>query len=244
MISVMITFEAGPQRGESRAVDLGNLLIGREPAAESHQQALILVGAGQSISRTHCEIAYHLGEVRLRSISANGTKVNGKAVPGEIVLSPGDTVSPSDDIQFKISWRAPEKVQPSAVKTAEAAASPGVLSSGPLASPLIRAVLAVYLLGIVAVAVWINVSNSGPSFDDSASADLKSSYTKWGEERFSADELESRLSQIDADLETLRVAIAREQKQTARIICRRLRAMDATEESPVYRYAATCLAQL
>lgn len=244
MISVIITFEAGPQRGESRDIELGNLLVGREPATQSHQQSLILVGAGQSISRTHCEIAYHLGEIKLRSISANGTKVNGKAVLTEILLSPGDTIAPSEDIQFKISWRAPERVQASSAKSVEAAPSPSVLSSGPLASPLIRTVLAVYLLGILAVAVWVNLSNSGPSFDDSAVANLKSSYTAWGEERFSDDELESRLQQIEMDLEVLRVAIAREQTETARIICRRLRAMDAQEDSPVYRYAATCLAQL
>lgn len=244
MLGVIIAFEAGPQQGETRDVELGSLVVGREPITESHQQALALIGAGQSVSRTHFELFYQLGEVRLRSISANGTKVNGKAVTGEMILVPGDTVSPSEDIRLRISWRAPEKIQASAAKSVQADASSGLFSSGPLASPVIRSVIAIYLLGILGVAAWLNLSNSGSNFNEESSAELTSAYRVWGGEQFSVEELESRIRIIEGDLETLRVAMVRNEKETARVVCRRLRAMDATRESPVYRYAATCLAQL
>jgi len=240
MLTIAITFQTGPQKGITQEVNIGTLVVGREPVAEGDQQALVLPGAGASVSRTHFEISYALGEVKLRGISANGTKAKDKSIAEECVLSPGAIVSPSDEVSLKLDWTP---VVARATEQQKKKEPTNLAKSGPLASPVIRAVIGVYLLGIVGVAVWLGGSSGSTGFDSGASKRLLDSYRRWGTEIYSPATLEANLESVEYEMDRLRVALATGNRKAAKQICLSLRALDEDRTSPVYAYAAKCIAR-
>jgi len=245
MMNVKLQFDAGPMRGDRHDLTLGTAVFGREPQPESGDIAFKLSGATQAISRSHFKITYRLATVVLINLSANGTRVDGKVVHEEQELKPGAVIEPEQGTRFSVTWTPITRagVEDNSAKTTEGESS-SVLSSGPLASPLIRAVLAVYLLGIVATMVWFSLSGAKDSFDSQEWHQLQVAYGQWASEHYTEQQAASRLILVEERMSRLEVLLSRNERGAARVICRELRALDGDINSPLYRYAVNCLSRL
>lgn len=87
-------------RGVAYPVDGTGLLIGRSGADD--RRAIIVDDQPGGVSRSHCELRFSDGELRLRDLSSYGTFVNEKRVSGEVSLQPADIIrigSPGAEIQ-------------------------------------------------------------------------------------------------------------------------------------------------
>lgn len=244
MMNVKLQFDAGPMRGDRHEVNLGTLVVGREPQTESDETAFKLAGATQAISRSHFKLVYRLGCVYLQNLSANGTKVDGKPVFEEQELAPGAVLEPEQGTRISLSWTPLRRVGAESSTAVQSSSSSSVLNSGPLASPLVRIVLAVYLLGIVGVALWLSADSGAGSFNAQQVATLKTQYESWASASYDEQTIAANLAMIDKRTATLQVLLSRGDRRGARVICRELMAVDASVKSPLYQYAATCLSKL
>jgi len=244
MMNVKLQFDAGPMRGDRHQIKLGTLVVGREPQIEADEAAFKLAGATQAISRSHIKLVYRLGCVYLQNLSANGTKVNGKPVFEEQELAPGAVLEPEQGTRISLSWTPLRRVGSEKNKTTQSSSSSSVLSSGPLASPLVRIVLAVYLLGIVGVALWLSADGGASAFNTQEVATLKTRYESWASAAYDEVTLAANLAMIDKRTATLQVLLSQGDRRAARVICRELMAVDGSIKSPLYQYAATCLSKL
>lgn len=118
------------------------------------------------------------------------------------------------------------------------------MKSGPLASPLVRMVLAVYLLGILGVALWLSQGSGASAFNAQEVVALKTRYETWASSAYNDETVATNLAMIDNRTATLQVLLSRGDRRAARVICRELMAVDGSIKSPLYQYAATCLAKL
>ena len=122
--------------------------------------------------------------------------------------------------------------------------SMSVLNSGPLASPLVRIVLAVYLLAILGVAFWLSQDNVENAYNAQEVAIFKTQYQIWAGETYEDDMVAAKLDLIDKRMATLQVLLLQGDRRAARVICRELMAVDGLIESPLYQYATKCLSRL
>lgn len=244
MMNVKLQFDAGPMRGDRHEVNLGTLVVGREPQIAEGETSFKLAGATQAISRSHFKLIYRLGCVYLQNLSANGTKLDGKVVFEEQELAPGAVVEPEQGTRITLSWTPLRRMGADTDTAKEAETSPSVLNSGPLASPLVRLVLAVYLLAIAGLAAWLSQDNSANAYNAQEVATLKARYEVWANDTYDEEVVAAKLDVIDKRTATLQVLLSRGDRRAARVICRELMAVDGSIKSPLYRYAATCLSKL
>ena len=151
MQSVNIVCTAGPMRGFDEEFVLGELVIGRQP----EMPGLVLKGAGSSVSRRHLKLEEKDGMVAVSNLSPNGTVVNGKLIVDDIQIRTGAKIEIGDQFILELRW---ESFGAETVVKKKATSAP-VAKQGPLASPVVRAVLGVYLLGMVALAVWFGLAD-------------------------------------------------------------------------------------
>ena len=114
----------------------------------------------------------------------------------------------------------------------------GPLARGPLANPMIRVLLVAYLAGMVALGVYLAVSDDESAAEafDRTRAEYTESYKPDG---VSAQVLEHRLAEAERLVRELGVLERKE-----RSVCRQLMALDSDPDSPIYRFAARRMAAL
>lgn len=76
-------------RGVAYPVNGEGVVIGRSKI--DHRRAIVLED-NRGVSRSHCELCFVDGELRLRDMSRHGTFVNERRVDGEEVLRPADVI--------------------------------------------------------------------------------------------------------------------------------------------------------
>ncbi len=240
MHSVTLVFTRGPMEGERAEYDLGALTFGREPSPqESGQVTMVLKGAESSISRNHATLLDSDEGVVLRNLSGNGTLVDGKLVLEDSVLKSGSTIRVGASHEFEVTW---ELVGGADAGREESSISAGALvKAGPLASPVVRALLVVYLLGILGVVGWLMTRPAdGTHVADDWPA-LEASYTQYVTENLDETVSAMRVEKAAAIVKQLRVLRIKGRTEDVNRLCRELMAMDADINSPIYRYGAKCL---
>jgi pSer/pThr/pTyr-binding forkhead associated (FHA) protein len=240
MQDVTIRFASGPMSGESGQYELGAVLLGREPRPEPGQQSLVLRGADGSVSRSHALISDRDGKVVLTNISGNGTRVDGNLVMEEIVLKPGSTIAIGGNHEFGVEWQVVSGRERADQATGEKKQAK-VTSSGPLASPLVRALLAVYLVGLVAVAGWLSWRGDGRGDIGDDWPELARAYADYEAPGVDEEEKARRARLAQAMLVRLRVLRVNERDRDVEKLCREMMRIDADTRSPIYRYGAKCL---
>jgi hypothetical protein len=235
MQDVTITFTSGPMRDRKLEFEVGHVLIGRLPGAGG----LELKGADTSVSRTHAELVEVDGDIELRNLSPNGTKVDGKLIIDAVRLKPGAKLAVGNAHAFEITWTS---FQSESTVVSGEKDSKADKSKGPLSSPIVRAVIGVYLLGIIVVAIWLGVLAGG---DDIAADDwpgLEAAYLAYESSGLSEDERDQRLARAETLVRDLRALRTQGTYQGRDRICRELMRIDRDSQSPLYRYGAHCLA--
>lgn len=243
MQDLRIEFSRGPMAGETSRFDLGTVVVGREPRSEEPGQSLLVLrGADGAVSRNHALIYDRDGLVYLKNTGGNGTKVDGKLTFEETPLSPGSVISIGSNHEFTLDWQGAGLDSRSAkAREAKKKTTTKVASTGMLASPVVRSLLVVYLLGIAAVAVWLSWRGSlGAEVPDDWPR-LGAAYESYQPEGVSEAEKARRARLAEAMLVRLRVLRTNERTKDVHRLCRELMRLDSDIESPLYRYGAKCL---
>lgn len=238
MQDITLTFVDGPMTGRSFEYEVGRVKIGRLPGTGG----LELKGANTSVSREHAELVDADGEVQLRNLSPNGTTVNGELVIDAVTLRSGAVIEIGDDHRFKAEWT--DFRQQFEQDTDKTQRQKPPTKSGPLASPVVRAVLGVYLLGIVALAVWLGMSGGSGGIAADDWPDLRAEYETFAASGLSGPQLEARLERAEVLVRQLRALRTRGSTLESERICRELMTIDRDIDSPLYRYGVRCLATL
>lgn len=234
MQDVTITFTDGPLRGRSYDFEVGQLSIGRLPGSTG----LELKGADTSVSRIHAELHERAGGIELRNVSPNGTMVDDKIVLDDIKIRPGVRVQIGSLHRFTVNWTSFERE--SRPKDTSKESDPQ-RSQGPLSSPIIQAVLGVYFLAMVAVFVWLMLSDDGgPTAGDDWPA-LAAAYDNYQAGEMPGDIRSTRAARAEDLVRKLRVMRTRKSNRDAEKICREMMSIDKDSKSPLYRYGARCL---
>lgn len=233
MKDVTLTFTAGPLRGESSVIEVGHVVIGRQPG----QGGVELKGAETSISRAHAELVEVDGKVVLRNLSPNGTTVNGKLILDEAELETGAILRIGSQFELRLEWwsAAAETIVKQSSKKDKSKEK-----SGPLASPIVRALLVVYLGGIAAVGIWFGVFAGDEGVADDWPG-LVAAYRDYQTDEFAADEWERREREGQILVRELKALRTRGMTGNIEVICRELMNIDGDTDSPLYRYGMQCL---
>jgi len=233
MQDISIRFIAGPMAGSNAEFEVGRLIIGRLPGAGG----LELKHADSSISRVHAELIEDQGKIEIKNHSSNGTTVSGKLVLDSAPIEPGVQVQIGDNHVFEVHWASFDTVGKKNHPDGKAEES---TSQGILASPVVRAVMAVYLLGMVAVGVWVSGSGSGDEITDDW-PELASVYASYQPKGISPDVLAQRAAQAEFLVRKLRVSKTQGLDNEVDKICREIMSLDGDHQSPLFRYGAACL---
>ncbi|MDB4261614.1 FHA domain-containing protein [bacterium] len=233
MQDVTITFIAGPMKGSDAEFEVGKLLIGRQPGPGG----LELRHADQSVSRVHAQLTESEGKITLLNRSPNGTMVAEKLVLDTAALRPGSKVQVGDSHVFEVNWAsftATSQDKGKGEKTQSA------VSSGPLASPLVRAVIGVYMAAMIGVVVWLSSSASvGPIIDDWPR--LEREYAAYEPVGVPPAVLAQRSMQAQQLVREMRVLRMQRLRGDVKKICREIMSLDEDIESPLFKYGAKCL---
>jgi pSer/pThr/pTyr-binding forkhead associated (FHA) protein len=240
MHSVTLVFTHGPMAGERAEYDLGALTFGREPAPmESGQLTMVLKGAERSVSRSHATLLDSDAGVILRNLSGNGTLVDGKLVLEDAVLKSGASIRVGTSHEFLVNW---EIVGAETAGEERPTISAGALAkAGPLASPVVRALLGVYLLGILGVVGWLMTRPTDGTHVADDWPTLEPAYAEYIAENLDEQTQAARMEKAAGIVNQLRVLRIKERTEDVNHLCRELMAIDADIKSPVYRYGAKCL---
>lgn len=235
MQDITITFADGPLRGRKYEFEVGWVPIGRLP----EPGGLELKGADTSVSRTHAELVEREGDIELHNLSPNGTKVDGKLIIDSIVVRPGARIEIGDRHPFDVEWQALDRILPT--ETARPQESGPLVKQGPLSSPIVRAVLGVYLAGIAGVAIWLGLAGS----DSAAAADdwpaLKTAYESYGAEWLDAEQRAANLERAELLVRQLRALRTQGADRGIERVCREIMRIDGEIDSPLFQYGARCL---
>lgn len=236
MQDVTIIFVDGPLRGRRYEFEVGSVEIGRLP----DEGGLELKGADTSVSRVHALLVEEDGDIELRNRSPNGTKVDGKLVLDSVILAPGARVEIGERHPFEVQWVSlRQKIAPESATTR---ASRPVLKQGPLSSPIVRAVIGIYLLGIVALAVWLGTVDEGGTIAADDWPALESAYASWEGGSVTAERRGTNLERAKLLVRELRVLRTRGTSRDVELICREIMSLDKSIDSPLFQYGARCLA--
>ena len=235
MQDIKVKFLKGPLKGQSTEVEVGDVLIGRQPGSGGVE----LKGADTSVSRLHAQLVEEGGNIVIRNKSPNGTVVNGKLMLDQAVIKSGAKIG-IDVFEFQLDWKT---FGAETVIRKRSSTSSQAVKKGPLASPVLRAVLGVYLGGILIVGLWVALSpEAGVAGDDWPA--LEAAYRAYQGEELTAEEWlarEERAKELVRELRALRTRDV--DSQTRNLICRELMSIDSDARSPLYRYGAGCLSQ-
>jgi hypothetical protein len=234
MQDVTIRFTSGPMRDRELEFEVGRVVIGRLPGANG----LELKGADTSVSREHAELVGAGGDVELRNLSPNGTKVDGKLVIDSVVLKPGAKVSVGSTHTFSVTWTAFETQVDR--RPGKKASKPDA-KKGPLSSPVVRAVIVVYLLGIVGVAIWLGVMGDEDSIASDDWPRLDAAYQVYQSGSMTNAERDLRLARAEVLVRELRALRTQGVDRRVNTICREMMRIDRDPGSPLYQYGAECL---
>jgi len=237
MQDIKIKFLSGPLKGHVTEVEVGDVLVGRQPG----ERGLELKGADTTVSRIHTQLIEQGGEIVVRNKSPNGTVINGKLTLDQATIKSGAKIGIGDQFELELEWKTfgAETI----VKNRKSASSAAV-KKGPLASPVIRAVLAVYLGGIVLVGLWVGLSPDKGVADDDWPA-LVAAYQDYQNEEISTDEWQARETRARELVRELRAMHTRDMEgENMERICRELMSLDGDTRSPLYLYGVRCLADL
>ena len=241
MHDVVIRFTKGSMKGQVFQHTLGGLVIGRGPVADRDQETLVLVGASESVSRSHTLLHDRDGEVIVENLGANGTKVDGKLNTDAVAITTGAKISIGSQHEFIVSWQLIGS-QGESEDTATTAETVG--KSGLLASPMVRVILAVYILGIVGIAAYLSLAvGKGGNYQDDW-PELAARYEAYQPEGLGAEQKAARASRAEAILVKLRVLKTNDQHREVKQLCRELMSLDSDIKSPMYQYGAKCLGEV
>lgn len=232
MQDVTFTFVSGPTAGVKVEREVGRVVIGRQPG----EGGLELLNATQSVSRVHAEIVEQDGQVLLRNISPNGTRVDGKMILETLLLKPGMTLQIGDDHVFDLSWEVFDQGKTRPRKQDRQDSKGG----GPLSSPVVRIVLLVYILGLIGVVIW--ATDSGEEAQPGADwAQLAAEYADYRPAGISESEFDRRTERARKLILELSAVRKQNLYYEAEQICRELMSLDRDINSPLYQYGAACL---
>jgi hypothetical protein len=233
MQDVKVTFISGPQKGQVQEFEVGDVVIGRLPGA----RGLELQSADADVSRQHARLAEKEGGVELYNLSPNGTLVGGKIILDSVALEPGTEVAIGANHSFVLDWAV---FATGSVNEANQAAK--TKSPGALASPVIRAVLVVYLLGMVAMVFWLSSSD-----EQALSADewpqLVAAYEGYESPGLTEELRAERLARVEELMYEAQALQIRGLDKHLGPICREIMGVDNNVRSPLFQYGAKCLAK-
>ena len=233
---LVLAMRSGPMRGQHRELDLGalgsKLVLGRDPGPGG----LLLDGDG-AVSRRHGELSRKGGQVVYDNLSSNGTQIGGAVVMGRKDLEPGAVLAIGRH-EIEVRYQPPTV----AVRRAEASGSPW--NRGPLSRPAVRVALALYLAGLLTLAVVLALR--GPSDARTAFLEAREAYGSTYLPGLSLDEPErrQRLEQAERLAAELEAHTRAQRWQLAEATCRRMMELDSDNASPIHRFAAERLGQL
>jgi len=234
-MEVVLLFRRGPLEGKRIPLELGRTALGREPGADG-----VTLPRDHAVSRRHGELYAEDGQLVYRNLSANGTIVNRRIVQETRVLAPGDELRFGNAHLVEVQFRAAARPQPQQGAEQE---EKGLLSSGPLAKPLVRVVLVAYLVGLVALVVFIELQ--GERGSEHAFQAVRVAYgSRYRPEGVPQEELEARLERAAVLVRKLASYERTESWSEARAACRELMALDSDPDSPLYRFGARRLGTL
>jgi hypothetical protein len=236
MQDVTITFTDGLLRGRIFDFEVGRVAIGRLPG----EGGLELKGADASVSRLHAELVEKDGGVELKNLSPNGTVVNGKLVVDSVSIGSGALIEIGERHPFKVHWTSVGETQVLSTRKLEKKTA-ATASSGPLSSPVVRVVLAVYLLGMVGVAVWLQLGSGGETNDEWPA--LAAAYDAYEGALSSEDVKKARAARAETLVRQIRVLKIRGAQRDTAPLCRELMSIDGEVKSPLFRYGARCLGE-
>jgi hypothetical protein len=241
MKEVKFNFSGGPMDGEVRALIVGHVVIGRDPAdLPPNAEALVLKNSGGGVSRKHLEIVESDGQIELRNLSGNGTAVNGKLVFDTAVLSPGTRIA-VERYEFAVDWREFTSNRP---REKDSDNKPQDTGGGLLSSPIVRAVLGLYIAAVLGLGLWFGVFDE----DGGAVADdwpwLKESYVAYATDRLSEEEKELRAQRAEELLSKVRILRLQGLYYETEAPCRELMNLDKDIHSPLYQYGAQCVGSI
>jgi hypothetical protein len=233
MQDVTITFTAGPTRGQSIEIEVGHVTVGRQPGSGG----LELKNADVTVSRKHAELVENAGGVELRNLSPNGTVVDGKVVLGEVLLEPGVEVAIGSKHRFVLEWARFGRGTGSG-----AADETRAKASGPLASPVVRAVLVIYLLGMIGLAVWLGGSEeSGVGATEWPRA--RAAYEAYSVKGLDDETRARRLARAEELVREVQALQTRGLYRQIAPVCREIMGLDNDVRSPLFQFGAKCLSQ-
>ena len=235
MQDVTITFTRGPQSGTVFEFELGQLVIGREPG----DPGLELENADSSISRKHAELQENNGQVELVNLSPNGTQVDGELVTDKIGLHPGAELVFSNSHTLTVNWASFVRKTNGSRDTSQAESDSG---SGPLGSPAVRAILVLYLLGMVAIAVWLSGSEEDSGVLQANWPALREQYVAYRTDAIPEDVRKQRLAHAQLLLREIRALEVRGLREDIEPLCREVMDIDSDIHSPLFRFGVECLA--
>lgn len=231
-MQIEVLVRQGPVEGLRRQARLGRLTVGREPGPEG-----LLLPDDAHVSRQHGELFEEEGRVVYRNLSPNGTVVDRRPVRDRVVLEPRSELRFGDLHVVEVQYR------PRLLPAATGGGDRGILKRGLLQRPLVRGLLAAYLLGIVALA--LGMALRGESDPVRRFEPVGQSYAEeYRPEGVGEAALEDRLARARHLVQELARFERAGRRQEAKQACRSLMALDADPASPVYRFAARRLGEL
>lgn len=235
MQDVTITFTEGPLRGRSYEFEVGRVLIGRLPG----EAGLELKGADTSVSRIHAELVERGAGVELRNVSPNGTMVDDEVILDSADIEPGARIQIGSNHHFSVNWVSFD----THVDTTESKEEPvDVVRQGPLSSPIVRAVIGVYLLGMVSVGLWLYVSSDEGALAADDWPALATAYEDYKRTEMPEELRVTRATRAESLVRELRILKTQGLDRGAEQICREIMSIDKDSKSPLYQYGARCLA--
>ena len=235
MQDVTITFTGGLLKGRIFDFEVGRVPIGRAPG----EGGLELKGADASVSRLHAELVEDGGDILLNNRSSNGTTVDGKMVLDSTQLESGALIEIGDMHPFTVHWSSvgvTQVIAPSG--RAKKKAAPG--KPGPLSSPIVRAVIGVYLIGLIGLGVWLRLDSAGDATGDDWPA-LAAEYADYRGAGQGDDTRQARAARAEALVRQLRAMRIQGIGDRAQPLCRELMSLDGDPKSPLFQYGARCL---
>ena len=234
MKNVILLVRKGPTAGNRIELELGRVELGRDPGPDG-----VLLPGDSQVSRLHGELREDQGRIVYRNLSPNGTLVDRAIVREERELTPGAEIRLGSDYLIEVQFRPRERPAKAAPQ-----GEPGALwRSGPLARPAVRAVLAIYLIALVALVVFLSLHGEPTVLDQFATTrrEYLASYRPAG---IDPEAKKARLARADRLVTDLFALERTESWEGARLACRELMAVDGDPHSPIYRFAARHLGAL
>jgi hypothetical protein len=231
MRRVTLIVRSGPMEGARVDSSLGRLTLGRSPGPHG----FVLTGDEQ-VSRHHGELALENDRVTYRNLSPNGSQLDGQPVEDAVTVTPGGLLEIG-------SHRIELRFDPTATQVRDPEHDGPLWRTGLLARPGVRAGLVVYLAllaSLVLLATGSGADDVGALWEEARSSYL----TEYHPEELGEEDRAERLEEAERLVDLLVTLERRERWDEARLVCRRLMAIDRDPASPVYRFAAKRLGAL